>query len=494
MPDISPSPSHFQAWVARGLTAYVAMQPLVDVATGLGTQAHMSMTAGTVIRTLFVAAIFLYIFLCGPYPGRKPLLIYMGLLTGYLAVFCGWNLAVGDLAYCVKNIGEALKVFYFPYTAAFLYTLYQQQRFVVPDKVIAGASAGYCVVILLAYLTGTSFTSYNAGYGYCGWFYAANDVSILILLTAPLLLRLCLKKLAVLGKGSWKVGLTIAIVLVSLLFSASFIGTKLVYLGVLLYLGAALVWFLVRFFTSRNKAALRCLFVVVLLCAVLVGLYPISPLNAYVQDIYIPMSGEDPAAYEASLQIPGIVNKDRMKAIQKMEEAARGTWLGELIDTNPLVEKLNWLLSRRLLIIAPIAQEYVDGDLPTKLLGLGYTWREGYTKDISHLVEMEGPALLLRHGVVGFLLYYVPFLLLTAFLVVQFLRKPHKRMRDLTYCTYLYCVLMAFATSMIAGHTLETPCVSLFAALLYEKLILRTREQNRLLSKGLPLPAGQQPF
>lgn len=50
---------------------------------------------------------------------------------------------------------------------------------------MAAAGLGYAGVILLACITGTSFYSYNAGYGYSGWFYAANDVSIVIMLTAP---------------------------------------------------------------------------------------------------------------------------------------------------------------------------------------------------------------------------------------------------------------------------------------------------------------------
>lgn len=473
------------------LTAYVILQPLVDVLTSLGVQAEMPVTVGTVVRTCFVGAVFLYILFSGPYPGRKPALIYTGLLSIYVAVFAAVTLATGGLSYCMKNLGETLKVFYFPYTAVFLYTLYRQKGAVVSNRTIAAAGAGYCLIILLAYVTGTSFITYNSGYGYCGWFYSANDVSIAIMLTAPILVCLSLYRIAAGGRKLYLVWT--ALVLVALIFSASFIGTKLVYLGVLVYLAAAAVWLLVRYLRLRGRPALRCLLTVLLLCAVLIGLYPVSPLNAYVSDIYVPMSGDDPAAYEASLEIPGIVEVDRGKAHREMEEAAQGTWLGELINTNPIVQKADWILSRRLMILAPIVQEYLESGPVSQFIGLGYVSRPGSERDITHLIEMEGPALLLRHGLVGFALYYVPFLAVTVYLLIQLLRRFRHRLEDFTYCSLLYSVLMAFVTSMIAGHVLETPCVSLFVALLYEKLLLATGEQNLLLAQGSSLSQGQ-PF
>lgn len=489
MSDSSRSPGRPRWSLSVLLTAYVVLQPLVDVFTSLGAQAEMRVTVGTIVRTAFVCVIFLYLLFSGPYPGRKFVLIYTGLLTGYLAVFAAVTFAQGGLAYCVRNMGETIKVFYFPYTTLFLYAVYRQKKFAVSRRAIAAAGAGYCLIILLAYITGTSFITYNSGYGYCGWFYSANDVSIVIMLTAPVLMSLSLRRIAherrflpLLGTG---------ILLIALVFSASFIGTKLVYLGVLIYLLAAALWLLIRCLRQREKPVVRCLLTVVLLCAVLIGLYPVSPLNAYVNDIYVPMSGDDPAAYEASLEIRGLVEEDRGKAHQELREAAEGTWLGELIERNPVIQKIDWILSRRLLILAPIVQEYLEAGPLSKLLGLGYLSHPSSSRDITRLIEMEGPALLLRHGIVGFLLCYVPFLIATVYLLFQFLKRLRYRLMDFNDCSLMYSVLMAFATSMIAGHALETPCVSLFVALLYEKLLLLTREKNQLPAQGGTPPSTQ---
>ena len=224
------SPPAGQA-LPRFLALYVALQPLLDVLTSLATQAEISLTAGTVVRTLFVGFAFLYTVFCGPFPGRKALLSYLGLLTGYLAVFGLWSLVRGGMSACIVNLSEALKTFYFPYTAAFLYAIYRQKRWIVPDWAVAAAGLGYAGVILLACITGTSFYSYNAGYGYSGWFYAANDVSIVIMLTAPLVFCRLFHKLAAPRRRSVWEWIGMAAGSGALLFSAAFLGTKLVYLG-----------------------------------------------------------------------------------------------------------------------------------------------------------------------------------------------------------------------------------------------------------------------
>ena len=117
-----------------------------------------------------------------------------------------------------------------------------------------------------------------------------------------------------------------------------FLGTKLVYLGTLLYLAAACLWFALRLLfdaAGRCRAVSGC-------CAGAVrpAVRPVPglSLNHYVQDVYVPMSGEDQEAYEKSLAIPGVVDKDRAKANARLEQAAKSTWLGDLIETQPVVK------------------------------------------------------------------------------------------------------------------------------------------------------------
>ena len=60
------------------------------------------------------------------------------------------------------------------------------------------------------------------------------------------------------------------------------------YLGTLLYLAAACLWFALRLLLTRRAVAGQCLAAALALCALLCALYPVSPLNHYVQDVYVP--------------------------------------------------------------------------------------------------------------------------------------------------------------------------------------------------------------
>lgn len=449
------------------LMLYVLVQPLVDVLTSLAAEAKLAVTPGTVVRMGFLLCAALWLVLARPYAGKRRVLAYGGLVTAYFAAFLLWSLGQGGLALCLQNAAEGLKVFYALYLGLLLYGLYRQRGFLLPMWVVAACGAGYCLVILLAFVTGTSFASYNAGYGYSGWFYSANDVSTILLLAAPVLLQLCMERVL----AARRVRVELCVVLFSVLFSAVFLGTKLVYLGVLVYLLAVVVWYLVRFFAARDRALLRGLALALTLCAVMAVLYPISPLNAYMSDVFVPMSGEDEAAKEASLAIEGVKEADRAEKNAALEAAARGTWLGELVERNPFVNKLNWLLSRRLLYIAPILEEYLEAGAWGKLMGLGYGQTAFYSRDIHQLVEMEPVMLLLRHGVVGLCLVYGPVLAAVFLVLRRALRDLGAYLSDLRRCSLLYSALMAFAASLVVGHVLQAPSVSVLALAVYSRLL-----------------------
>ena len=465
-------------YVPALLMLYVLLQPALDVVTSLAAEARLPVTPGTVIRVLFLTLVVIWLVFARPYEGKGKVLLCGGAVTAYLAAFLIWSLRKGGLTLLVDNASEALKVFYALYVMLLVWGLYLQRSFLLPLWTVAACGAGYSLVILVAWLTGTSFASYNAGFGYSGWFYSANDVSTILLLTSPVLLHLCLDKL--LTDTGWKKRLALSVVLFSVVFSAAFLGTKLVYLGVVAYLAAVLIWYGIRFAVTKDRKLRQGMLLVLALLLVLAALYPISPLNAYMDAVFKPMSGEDAAAMAESLAIEGVKEADRAAKNAALEAAAKGTWLGNLIDTNPLVEKVNWLLSRRLLYIAPILQEYLDGGLWIRLMGLGYGQTADYVKDIHQLVEMEPVMLLLRHGVVGFALGYVPVLSAVVWIMIRVLRKLGAYLSDLKTCSLLFSAVVAFAASVVVGHVLQSPSVSILAVGVYA-LLLRLEPGKELI-------------
>ena len=96
------------------------------------------------------------------------------------------------------------------------------------------------------------------------------------------------------------------------------------------------------------------------------------------------------------------------------------------------------------------------------------------------MVEMDPLAVLLRHGIFGMALYYLPYLGFFAWAIVQFFCRPAQRLASLDYCTALYAVLMGFGISAIAGHALVSPAVATFILVTGMQLWAQTQEQNKL--------------
>lgn len=450
------------------LGVYILCQPLIDVLTALGANADHPVTAGIVVRSLFMVLCFLYAVFVSEYEGKRQCMIYTGVIVGYLVLFMLYMLSVGGISLCFANIPDVMKTFFAPFVLIFLYSIYKQYGFAVTRDAIGAAGGLYTSVILLALLTGTSnFTYANSGNGFNGWFFAANEVSCIIALTAPFTICLCLRLLTTVTKKTWWKRLIIAWTLVSIVVSANFIGTKIVFAITALYCVAAFVWALVHCVRERSRDRVLQTVVLGVMCVAVIGLFFSSPLRYYLNNIYFEIMDEDS---ELRLISWG----------EEIQKASEGTWLKALLKENETWERIDQILSRRLLSASPSVQVYTEGGVLAKLLGIGYADTPAYSRSIEFMVEMDPPGILIRHGILGFIVYCGPYFAFIAYAVVQFFQRPGQRLGDLNYCTALYTVLVGFAISLIAGHALVSPAVSIFVLVVAMQFWVQTQEQNKL--------------
>lgn len=454
------------------LTVYIICQPLLDILTARGVLAGHQITAGVVVRALFMALGFLYAVFVSEFEGKRLPMIYAGLLVGYLALFMIYMLTVGGLSLCFANLAEVVKTFFTPFVLIFLYCVYKEYGFSVTTRSIGAAGGIYCSVILIAYLTNTSNASYvNSGNGYNGWFYAANEIGCIIALTAPFTVYHCIKMIPGITKKTWWKGLLILWCLISVAFSANFIGTKIVFVFNLVYALAGLAWMLFRLRKDRSVVTLCQTAVALVLAVVIMGIYQYSALKSYKETVYDPLG--DVPSQEVITWWPS-----------PLQEANEGTWLVSFVDSNPVAQKLDRVLSRRLYSSSPSVEVFLESGAAGKLLGIGYANTEAYSRQIHFMIEMDPPSILIRHGVVGFALYCVPYFAFILYAVFQFFRRPFQRLSSLSYCTLLYCTLAGFAIATMAGHALVSPAVSIFVLVTGMQLWIRTQEQNKLPKKG----------
>ena len=448
------------------LGIYIIIQPVLDALTCFGALAEHPVTAGVAVRTLFMVLAFLYVVFVSHFEGKKGCMIYLGAIIAYLALFMVYMLSVGGLSLCLANVKELMKVFFAPIVMAFLYAVYREHGHLISTRTLAVSGGIYAGVILFAFLTGTSFTSYgNSGHGFKGWFYAANEVSCIIAITAPVVLYFCLRSLVCSGRKQWwKVALTL-FALASVAFSANFIGTKIVFAITLLYAVIAFLWALVRAIREKDRQTRDLAIAFGVVAAAIFALYFVSPLQTYLKDVWIGMMDETSEIRAVSYG-------------EEIQKASEGTWMRELLKENYVMMRLDQILSRRLFSASPSLQVWLDSGVAGKLLGIGYADTAAYARSIEFMVEMDPLGIFIRHGLLGFLVYYVPYLAGILWVIVRFFRKPLQRLADLKYCSYLYAALMAFAISAIAGHALVSPAVSTYILVVSFRLWVMTREQD----------------
>jgi len=469
--------SSSRAWLPSALAVYILCQPLLDVLTGLAVQAGIPVTVGIIVRSLFMGLAFLYAVFISDFPGKKRWMAYTGVLIAYLALFMAYMFSLGGLSLCVDNLRDVVKTFFAPFVLFFLWAVYRQFGVLVTVRTIAWTGALYASVIPISYITNTSFLSYaNSGYGVGGWFYAANEVGCILAITGPFTILHCLRVLPTVTRQTWWKGALAVWALVAVSISANFLGTKIIFGFTTLYCAAAFVWTLwaLRREPGRTRKIQAVTMGVMLLFTLVIFLIN-SPLKRYLGEVYLPMLDNDP---ELTLLSWG----------EEIQAAAKGTWLKDLLNANPTLERIDQILSRRMLSSAPAVQVYTEGGVLAKLLGIGYATAPSYSRDMYFMIEMDPPSILVRHGILGFVLYYAPYLAFIIWSVVRFFKRPAQRLSSLPYCTALYCTLAGCAISAIAGHALVAPAVATFILIVGMQFWDENQRQD-----ALPKPTDKIP-
>ena len=447
------------------LGLYIVAQPLLDLLTALGMHFNAAVTAGTVVRVLFLCFAVAVTLTAPRFRGRGAVLAALAVLAVYFAAFLAVMYAAGGAETCRENLRDTGKVLYIPLAALLLFTARRAYGTRVPDWSIAGAGALYAFLIFIAVLTGTSQFSYRTGFGYKGWFYAANEVSCILAIAGPVALWLCTERIPAAHRRRRELTLAAALTMVSVAFCASYLGTKIVFAVLAFYTLLAFLWCLFRKLKTKRGGYRAALTGGIMALTVL--LFVTSPLNDYLDNVYLArmdLSSEEiaeawqSAPTDAAEGVEVGVNETAAAAAQ----ASEGTWLRALIAGNPLVQKLDKILSRRLLNAAPAVEEYRNGPLLRKLFGVGYANAPCYDRRIDFMIELDGLAILIRHGIVGFALFFLPYAAAVVWLIVAFFRNAKAILSSLRRCTLLYCALAAFAISLLAGHVLTAPAVGIF--------------------------------
>ena len=477
-------------WICRIFSVFILIQPLLDLFTSLAKHAGIDLTIGILVRSLFMITCVIFIlFFCR---GKSMVVyqIYIIALSLYCLFFLLGSFYQGGIVHAVGNLKELIKCVYFLYVFAGVYCLYQITNFTISDRVLSGTLSIYLLVIFLAFITDSSFQSYTYGAGYSGWYYAANEISSIIAVLSPIAVVYCVKLFDV-NKGFYSVAYKIiriiaAIILLFLIsFCASFIGTKAVFAAIFIYVSLLILWALCRWMQTKKKEYGILAIISTLIFFLIIALLFISPLKENLQRFVeahptkiettkVMSTFSEPGTSQQSSADQEITTQIKEEAVQEkpltVSESVPDNQEMD-ITTNKLYLFFNRILSNRLEYVKPSIIAFTNGSLGEKLFGIGYVNLANSTHNIEKSIEMDGLAILIRHGILGLVIYFIPLLYFGIKTVLFIIRHLSKFLSSLSLCTYFYSILIGLFLAFVAGHTLVAPAVSIYLVLLIVKQI-----------------------
>lgn len=425
------------------LVFFMFFSPIIDVINSfIQRNSNISLSVGMIFKGVFLIYFFIFfIFKVKNNKYKKYFLIYLLILGIWGSLFFLNRFSQLTFANILSESINLFKVFYLIVILGLLYFYCLENKFDSEKikKLFILSFIIYTVLLYIPFITNTSFYSYNEGDngGFVGWFYSANEISVIMLLVLFLTIYQSFK-----NKKAY-----IAPILLCILITLQ-IGTKVTLLG----LFSILVFYLLKSFVKKEwKNGIYLVFIII---------------------------------FSLFISFNGFINDNINSLLDRGEEIKENN----KVDNNNNKDKedvesysssiLNLLLSGRYNYFKDTLKIYNKSNVQTKILGLGYT----NIKDINNvkiekLIEIDFLDIFFHCGIVGFILFLFPLI----FVFLSIIKKMVKeKIFNFDILACLFIIALTLGISSTAGHILTAPSVATFLVLYIILLIIYTNEYKNV--------------
>ncbi|TNP15905.1 O-antigen ligase family protein [Bacillus tropicus] len=439
------------------LLLFIVFQPILDLLTSFSIYVlHMSATVGIVVRFAFMLLALGYLLLHHKQQGAKKYILYLCLFGIVLAIGLVNNLMIKSPVSFGEEVKFIMKSVY-PIVLLFGYIIalkeLKNNEFAF-HKIITYflyATLILSISIIAAMATGTDFPSYpNSKIGSRGWFFAGNDLSSIFAIMFPIVVLYSVHKTTSFSKVYYWIPTVLA------MYASIMIGTKVGYGAIVITLGIALFFLFIEYMTHRKKEGKGFTYLVNTIVAAIVlgGLLVLTPQTPIAKNMSIHLQIYE---YKKSVQD----EKDRKEGkVVKEEEHKQG----ELTDS----EMKSLIYSDRDKFLKVYKQYYKEAPLSQKLFGMGYAGN--YTTKMK-LVEMDFHDLFFAFGIVGFLMYLLPFLYFGIKIFIRLITN-FKKLFSVKHMLLASTLVLSLGIGFMSGHVLTAPAVSIFFVVILAYLIV----------------------
>lgn len=445
------------------LCFFIIICPILDVASFIfRNYFNTNFSISTFIRPIIPIIAIIYIFV------KEKIKPHMLLAAGayiiyavcHLYIFhviktdCAYGDEIRELQYLVNYTFMIVNLFIYTYIFTFKNRekeVKDEEKGNIVKKLKNAALISLTIYIALMYLaliTGTSsFTYSEDNIGYKGWFESGNSIGTIMLLLLFIVLPMTSKKNTV-ATRTWAF---MVIVLVGV-YLTTLLGTRTGLLGFVIVIATYIV-LLVLHGLAHNKNVNKKILIagiitlaLIVVCVAIFGSKTIErrlKLQEREDSMYDTMTGE---VSHVTGDILNIVEKikDGTLDTDYMSEAMQQTMLDLYNTANE--NDISSLDIRALQFIYHSTLVKNQNSIPMLLFGNGYMLHFH-----EMIFEMEVPAFLYNFGVVGFFIYFMPFLAIAIYGIYKVLQKASKVTVEfaMEVCGLWFAILISF----LAGYT-----------------------------------------
>jgi len=404
------------------LGIFILLQPIIDSLTAIFLNVfQISFTIGIAIRTLFLLfVIYVVLFV---YKNKKILKYYILILI-YILLFIFSALSFNDKINIFGELQHTIRAFYFPILLMSLYSI--RDKINIKREKLVQTVMIYILIIFVCNTIGVGFNSYEiTKNGTLGLFNSANEIGGIISILTPFLIITCFDNKKILK--------TFAIFICYLAVILN-IGTKTPLIAFLLTMVLVFCWIIAKLIKKRDIKKIRTILVITFIS--MTSLFLLIPKTSFYKNI------------ETHLEF------------LEVENVTDVLFEPKLID--------HFIFSQRLTFLNDREENFKNSNFVEKSLGVGY-----FKDNIEvKLVEMDYFDIYYSHGIVGFVLYFIPLIIV----MIDIFKKASKITinKYINYISIALILILAFFT----GHIMTAPSVSFVSVCVIMYVYNKKREEN----------------
>lgn len=432
--------------IEKILIIFLLFQPIIDLITSLSVRFLSNFTTlGVIIKGMFLLFLLIYILIKYKFKDRKISTIFLIIFILYEMIYLLLNITLKSNIVLMSEIKNSIKTFFIPISITCLYDIFKNEKFKINSRYFAYILIEYVILILIASITGTAFKTYLGDkIGTIGWFYAGNDISVILISLFPILYYCSVKNFNIVFILSCIISI----------FAILEIGTKVSSFGLVLIYILMMILSIINYIIKRNKINYKKEITILLLLGIFISfLLPKMP----------------------------IVSNLKMQYDNKYQSVN----LDPDTDDADLIDDM--IFSGRTKFKNASLKRYKNANIALKLFGLGYVDKNN---NEYKLVERDHYDILFNHGIIGFIMIYFTIFYITFLILKKIFSKSIKEIFRLDIEIYLFIPILMFIISLYSGHVLLNPAVGIYFSFIIINLYFKINNTfNKMANKKITVMA-----